>query len=282
MRKAKSTKFESRKAEVLVLAPYAEQLLATHISSQISFCHLSVGNNSEPCPAYSLLLCIYEHQMQRPCQWQRILYSNVNWYSHPLQSKSQDLVLGFHSGSVVKNLPASVGGMGLIPGERNGNPLQYSCLENSMNRGAWRATVHGVAKSWTWFKDWTTTIWDCLNVIFFKPSWNWGTFSHGSSWYCLYLGHGMGRGDHSFSSMTLLYLWSIWVWWERQQSDQAKALVRMLDFLGECQFCRLLGWFLKEVCYLCWQHRMPTLCTFPGKQTWIVCCWLLWRAQCKK
>ena len=34
-------------------------------------------------------------------------------------------------------------------GEGNGNPLQYSCLENSMDRGAWRATVHGAAKSWT-------------------------------------------------------------------------------------------------------------------------------------
>ena len=35
------------------------------------------------------------------------------------------------------------------PGERNGNPLRYSCLGNPMDRGAWRATVHGVAKSWT-------------------------------------------------------------------------------------------------------------------------------------
>ena len=35
------------------------------------------------------------------------------------------------------------------PGEGNGNPLQYSCLENSMDRGAWQATVHGFAKSWT-------------------------------------------------------------------------------------------------------------------------------------
>ena len=34
-------------------------------------------------------------------------------------------------------------------GEGNGNPLQYSCLENPMNRGAWQATVHGVADSWT-------------------------------------------------------------------------------------------------------------------------------------
>ena len=38
-------------------------------------------------------------------------------------------------------------------GERNGNPLQYSCLENSMDRGAWRATVHGASKSWTRLSD---------------------------------------------------------------------------------------------------------------------------------
>ena len=40
-------------------------------------------------------------------------------------------------------------GTGRFPGEGNGWPLQYSYLENSMDRGAWRATVHGVAKSWT-------------------------------------------------------------------------------------------------------------------------------------
>ena len=58
---------------------------------------------------------------------------------------------------VVKNLPASVGdtrdlasipGLGRSPGEGNDNPLQYSCLENPMDRGAWQATVHGVIKSW--------------------------------------------------------------------------------------------------------------------------------------
>ena len=38
---------------------------------------------------------------------------------------------------------------GRCPGERNSNPFQYSCLENSMDRGAWQATVHGAAKSWT-------------------------------------------------------------------------------------------------------------------------------------
>ena len=59
------------------------------------------------------------------------------------------------SGSVVNNLPANAGDAGSIPGLRgspgggNGNPLQYSCLRNPMDRGAWRATVHGVAKSQT-------------------------------------------------------------------------------------------------------------------------------------
>ena len=54
---------------------------------------------------------------------------------------------------MVKNLPAKIGDVGLIPGagrspgEGNGSPLQYSCLESSMDRGAWGATVHGAAES---------------------------------------------------------------------------------------------------------------------------------------
>ena len=44
-------------------------------------------------------------------------------------------------------------GLGRIPGGGNGNPLQYSCLENPMDRGAWRATVHGVPKSQMWLSD---------------------------------------------------------------------------------------------------------------------------------
>ena len=60
--------------------------------------------------------------------------------------------MGFPSGSVVKNPPANAGDMGLILGsersigEGNGNPLQYSCLENPMDRGAWWAAVHGVVE----------------------------------------------------------------------------------------------------------------------------------------
>ena len=60
---------------------------------------------------------------------------------------------------MVKNPPATVGVLGLIrgsgifPGERNGNPLQYTCLENPMDRGVWHAIVHGVAQSQTQLKQ---------------------------------------------------------------------------------------------------------------------------------
>ena len=66
------------------------------------------------------------------------------------------ICMGFPGGSVVKNLPANAGDIkdsGFIPGSgrsrggRHGSPLQYSCLENPMDRGAWWAAVHGVAKS---------------------------------------------------------------------------------------------------------------------------------------
>jgi len=67
-------------------------------------------------------------------------------------------ILGYQSGVVVKNLPAnggdtrdlnSIPGSGKSPGIGNGNPLQYSCLGNPMDRGAWWVTVAGVAKSQT-------------------------------------------------------------------------------------------------------------------------------------
>ena len=66
---------------------------------------------------------------------------------------------GFLGSSAVKNPPANAVDMGSIsvsgrsPGERNGNPLQYSYLENLMDRGAWPATVHGSQKGWTELSD---------------------------------------------------------------------------------------------------------------------------------
>ena len=70
-------------------------------------------------------------------------------------------LLGFPSGSDSKVSAYSVGNTGSIPGlgrstgEGNGNPLQYSCLENSMDWGAWWATVHGIAKSRTRLSNFT-------------------------------------------------------------------------------------------------------------------------------
>ena len=65
------------------------------------------------------------------------------------------LYMGFLGDLVVKNPPANTGDAGLIPGlgrspgEGNGNPLQYSCLGNPMDKGVWLITVHGVTKSQT-------------------------------------------------------------------------------------------------------------------------------------
>ena len=62
---------------------------------------------------------------------------------------------------MVKNPPANAGdvrdagsipGSGRSPGKGDGNPLQYSCLENPMDRGAWQVIVHGVTKNWTQLK----------------------------------------------------------------------------------------------------------------------------------
>ena len=75
-------------------------------------------------------------------------------YGNPLQS------WGFPSGSDSKESSCNAGDLGLIlglgrsPEEGNGNPLQNSCLENSMDREAWWATVHGFAKKWTRWSNW--------------------------------------------------------------------------------------------------------------------------------
>ena len=70
---------------------------------------------------------------------------STNWFLEPNTFEK-----GFPGGSAVRNPPANAGDADLIPGSErspgagNGNPLQYSCLENPMDRGAWWATVHGV------------------------------------------------------------------------------------------------------------------------------------------
>ena len=82
-------------------------------------------------------------------------FSKGSWSPASCILVESSLFLGFPGGSEVKACArhagdlGSIPGSGRFPGEGNGNPLQYSCLENPMDRGAWWATVHGVAKSQT-------------------------------------------------------------------------------------------------------------------------------------
>ena len=73
-------------------------------------------------------------------------------------SKLQDFPGGSDGKASVYNSgdPGLIPGSGRSPGEGNGNPLQYYCLENPMDRGAWWATAHGVAKSRTRLSDFTS------------------------------------------------------------------------------------------------------------------------------
>ena len=89
-----------------------------------------------------------EQGSRDPALWGLDLSGSFHQFLGPIQ--------GFPGGTVVKNLPANSGdarNLGLIPGSRrfpgggNGNPLQYSCLENPRERGAWQATVHRFTKS---------------------------------------------------------------------------------------------------------------------------------------
>ena len=99
-----------------------------------------------------------------PCVFESILikdwyhYLSAFSFTYTQNSFRQQLrhILGFPGASVVKNPPANIGdsgdmgsitGSGRSPGGVNGTPLQYSCLKNTMDREAWRATVHRVAKS---------------------------------------------------------------------------------------------------------------------------------------
>ena len=91
---------------------------------------------------------------------------------------------------MVKNLPANAGdtrdvgsipGLGRSPGGENNNPLQNSCLENSMDRGAWQTTVDGVAKSWTQLSTHTQQLAPISNAVFLSHSTSLGNKSGGIS-----------------------------------------------------------------------------------------------------
>ena len=86
------------------------------------------------------------------------------------------MFLGFPGGSVVKNLPDNAGpsgdaglipGLDRSPGGGNGKPFQYSCQDNPLHSGAWQATVHEVAKSWTWLD----ILYVCAQICFHIDKW---------------------------------------------------------------------------------------------------------------
>ena len=88
--------------------------------------------------------------------------SSIHWQIRASRSRAMIKWIwhrGIPGGSDSKGVACNAGDPGLIlglgrsPGEGNGHPLQCSCLENSMNRGAWQATVHGLTKSWSWLSD---------------------------------------------------------------------------------------------------------------------------------
>ena len=103
------------------------------------------------------------------------------WFCNPMDCSS-----GIPGGSEVKNPPAMQQmqvqslGSGRSPGGGHGNLLQYSCLENPMDRGAWQATVYRVAKSWTWLKWLNMSVHGILQARTLE--WVAIPFSRGSSW----------------------------------------------------------------------------------------------------
>ena len=107
--------------------------------------------------------------MQRPCIWcqkgkkrkKKKDLALIMFCFFNLAASYMDLLKCVPGGSEVKESASNAGDLGSIPGsgrspgEGNGNPLQYSCLENPMDGGPWWATVHGVAKSRTRLSDFT-------------------------------------------------------------------------------------------------------------------------------
>ena len=135
----------------------------------------------------------------------------------------------FPGGTVVESQPANAGdacvsgsipGLGRSPGEGNGNPLQYSCLENPWDRGAWWAAVHGVLKSWTWLST--------HNFHIYVYIYTWPLNSTGLN--CA------GPLTHRFFSNKYIQYYTIWGWIRRCR------IVAMDSWLGNSRYRELTMW----------------------------------------
>ena len=87
-----------------------------------------------------------------------VILTSVRWYLD-FPGGSDGKVSVYNAGDL-----GSIPCLGRYPGEGNGNPLQDYCLENPMERGAWQATIHGVAKGWTWLSNFTFTF--TLDILY--------------------------------------------------------------------------------------------------------------------
>ena len=123
--------------------------------------HLNLGALGPTPSFYHQISCQRKKNSQdKDCQfdWWLITKDKSQRISKPLEMLP--MMLGFLGGSLVKNLPANARGAGSIPewgrspGAGNGLTLQYPCLENSMDGGAWRATVHLVSKGRIQLSNW--------------------------------------------------------------------------------------------------------------------------------
>ena len=122
----------------------------------------------------------------------------------------------------------SIPGLGRYPREGNGNSLQYSCLENSMDRGAWWTTAHGVAKSRTWLNDFTFTCqMDKLMSAWFWIKWYSWKFSE------FHAGHPFFQSSVIKSVLQELCPWGLMDNYLQLQSWKWMNTLNMLPLLAE-------------------------------------------------
>ena len=151
---------------------------------------------------------------------------------------------------VVKNPPPNTGNasdVGSIPGSRrssgkgNGNPLQYSCRENPMDRGAWWATVHGVTKNQTWLSDWA-----CMpsSLSLFPPGS--GKLESGLPTWCSSMGGMLGPGKPNGPTGHVLVL-DIQLHLCSFQLSQLKAKRAMLMFSKWLPSLPFRAWHFRPV-----------------------------------
>ena len=131
---------------------------------------MNVEGNGNPLQ-YSCL----ENPVDRGACWAAIYgvaqnWTWLKWLSSSSSRQSESIILWFPGGSDDKASAchaadlSSIPGLGRSSGEGNGNPLQYSCLENPMDRGAWWAIVHGVTKSQTCLSEFTSLHFTCIKL----------------------------------------------------------------------------------------------------------------------